>query len=329
MSDSPSFEQGPDFPEASPQASPKSFGEERPPYIGDPHAGSVPAAAQAPPPRGIALHALLFLATILTTLLAGTILAGVDPTKNPELIYRGIPFSFALMAILLSHEMGHYFMSRRHKVAATLPYFIPAPTLVGTFGAVIKMRSPVPDRRALLDIGAAGPIVGFIVSIPVLIIGLKLSEIRPGVATDMSFGTSLVLDLIARVLFPSVPEGQVLYMHPVAFAGWLGMLITMMNLLPMGSMDGGHIAYAVFGKRHYHISRVFAVALLATGAVGFLTNLHGLIVWGVWGTLNIFIGLRHPPPLDPDVPLDGKRKLVAVIAAIIFILTFVPMPVIY
>jgi membrane-associated protease RseP (regulator of RpoE activity) len=319
MSESPRFEHGPDYPELS--------GAHRALHIDHPPATPAPVAPEARRMRGIATHALLFLATILTTLLAGTLLAGVNPFATPELIYKGAPFSFAIMAILLSHEMGHYLMSRRHKVEATLPYFIPAPTLVGTFGAVIKMRSPVPSRSALLDIGAAGPIVGFIVSIPFLVVGLKLSEIRPGVAGDMNLGASLLLGFMEQYLFPSVPDGHVLYLHPVAFAGWLGMLVTMLNLLPIGSMDGGHIAYAVFGKRHALISRVFVVALLATGAIGYLLGIYGLIVWGVWGTMNIFIGLRHPPPVDSESPLDGKRKLVAVIAALIFILTFVPIPI--
>ncbi len=321
MSESPRFEHGPDYPELSSAA-------DRAPYIDHPPAESAPVAPKTRRRRGIATHVLLFLATILTTLIAGALLAGVNPVATPGLIYKGIPFSFSIMCILLSHEMGHYLMSRRHKVEATLPYFIPAPTLIGTFGAVIKMRSPVPSRRALLDIGAAGPIVGFIVSIPFLLVGLKLSQIKPGVAGDLSLGTSLLLGFMERSLFPSVPDGHVLYLHPVAFAGWLGMLVTMLNLLPIGSMDGGHIAYAVFGKRRHLISsRVFVVALLATGGAGYLLGLYGLIVWGVWGTMNIFIGLRHPPPTDSESPLDTRRKLIAAVAALIFILTFVPMPV--
>jgi membrane-associated protease RseP (regulator of RpoE activity) len=224
------------------------------------------------------------------------------------------------MSILLSHELGHYFMSRKHGVEATLPYFIPAPTMIGTFGAVIKMRSNVPDRRALLDIGAAGPIVGFIVSIPVLIIGLNLSKITPEASGGMTFGTSLLLEFMARYLFPATPEGHVIYLHPVGLAGWLGLLVTMMNLLPMGSMDGGHIAYALFGKWHRHISRFVVAAMLVMG-------LFGWAGWTVWGILNLFFGLRHPPPMNPDVPLDGKRKLVAAAAALIFILTFVPVPI--
>lgn len=320
MSDSPDYEREPDFPELS------AAYQFRP--IEPTPGGRVSADAAARPRPNAAINIVLFLATILTTVLAGAFLAEVNPIAHPELIFKGIPFSFALMSILLSHELGHYIMSRRHKVDATLPYFIPAPTLIGTFGAVIKMKSTVPDRRALLDIGAAGPIVGFVVSIPFLIIGLKLSKVTFGTAGGITFGTSLLMEFIARYLFPSVPDGHVIYLHPVALAGWLGLLVTMMNLLPMGSMDGGHIAYALFGKWHYHISRVVVVALVTTGIIGALTGIDGLIVWGVWGTVNVFFGLRHPPPLNPDAPLDAKRKLVAAIAALILILTFVPMPVI-
>ena len=218
-------------------------------------------AIRRPHRRKIRLNILLFLATILTTLLAGAILAEVDPLARPELIYKGFPFSCALMSILLSHELGHYLMSRLHRVDATLPYFIPAPTIVGTFGAIIRMNSNVPDRRALLDIGATGPIVGFVVSIPCVIIGLRLSEAVPGTSGGMIFGSSLLLEVISRASFPSVPEGYVINIHPVALAGWLGLLVTMMNLLPVGMMDGGHIAYALFGSWHRHISRVVVVIL--------------------------------------------------------------------
>jgi len=281
------------------------------------------SAGVAPGPRPgnkIGVNIALFLTTILTTLLAGALLAEVNPLSDPRLIYKGIPFSFSLISILLSHELGHYLMSRRHGVDATLPYFIPAPTLIGTFGAVIKIKSNLPDRRALLDIGAAGPIVGFVVSIPFLVVGLRMSEVTHGMAEGMTFGTSLMLEFVASNLFPDVPEGHVINLHPVALAGWLGLLVTMMNLLPMGSMDGGHIAYALFGKWHYHISRVMVVILVVMGT-------YGWFGWAVWGILNLFFGLRHPPPMHPEIPLDGKRKLVAAVSVIILILTFVPTPI--
>ncbi len=296
---------------------------EREPYI---YTGEVlspreptPFIPPEPPRPKIRTNIILFLLTIVTTTLAGTLLAEVNPVTHPQLIYKGIPFSATLMAILLSHELGHYLMSRWHKVDATLPYFIPAPTFIGTFGAIIKIRSNVPDRRALLDIGATGPIVGFMVSIPAIIIGLKLSQSMPGTSDGVSFGTSILLEFMARHIFPSVPEGHVISLHPVGLAGWLGLLVTMMNLLPMGMMDGGHIAYALFGKWHHHISRAMVVILLFMG-------IFGWIGWAVWGTLNLFFGLKHPPPTYPEIPLDRKRKLVGAVAVIILIITFVPIP---
>jgi membrane-associated protease RseP (regulator of RpoE activity) len=281
---------------------------------------SRPVQIRRPRHRRIWVNILLFLATIVTTLLAGTLLAEVDPIAQPKLIYKGIPFSAALMSILLSHELGHYVMSRKHRVDATLPYFIPAPTIVGTFGAVIRMNSSVPDRRALLDIGATGPIVGFIVSIPCLIIGFRLSEVAPGTSEGLVFGSSLLLEIISRAIFPSVPEGYVINIHPVALAGWLGLLVTMMNLLPLGMMDGGHIVYALFGGWHHHISRVMVVILVLMG-------IFGWIGWAIWGAVNLFFGLRHPPPLNPQVSLDRNRKIIAALAAVILVITFVPIPV--
>ncbi len=277
------------------------------------------APVYAPPRQKIRTNIVLFLLTLLTTLFAGSMLADVNPFANPELLYRGIPFSLTLMTILLSHELGHYLMSRRHKVDATLPYFIPAPTFIGTFGAVIKIRSNVPDRRALLDIGAAGPIIGFLFSLPALIIGFKLSYPVPGVSADLNFGSSILLEALTRLIFPHVPEGYAINLHPVALAGWIGLLVTMMNLLPVGMMDGGHIAYALFGKRHRQISRAVIALLLVMGIFGWFG-------WAIWGMLNLLFGLRHPPPINPEVQLDTKRKLVGALAGLIFILTFVPMP---
>lgn len=284
-----------------------------------PSGGFEPVGPHPRPRRRVAINIILFFATVLTTLLAGALLAEVNPISHPELIYKGFPFSITIMSILLSHELGHYLMSLHHKVDATLPYFIPAPTFIGTFGAIIKVNSNVPDRRALLDIGATGPIVGFVVSIPALIIGLRLSHTVADMSGGITFGSSLLLEIIADRLFPSVPEGYAIDLHPVALAGWIGLLVTMLNLLPVGMMDGGHIAYALFGKWHRHISRAMVVILLIMG-------FYGWAGWAVWGMLNLLFGLRHPPPTNPDVPLDGKRKFVGALAVVILVLTFVPTP---
>jgi membrane-associated protease RseP (regulator of RpoE activity) len=285
-----------------------------------PIAESYPEAIpQARPRRKIRLNIILFFLTLLSTVFAGAILAEINPVAQPLLLYKGIPFSITIMSILLSHELGHYLMSRRHKVDATLPYFIPAPTFVGTFGAVIKINSNVPDRKALLDIGAAGPIIGFLFSVPALIIGLKLSHPVAGMTGGVNFGSSLLLEFLARHYFSGIPDGYAINLHPVALAGWIGLLVTMMNLLPIGMMDGGHISYALFGRRHYHISRIMIAVLLVMGIVGWFG-------WAVWAMLNVAFGLRHPAPTHPEVPLDGKRKVIGALAAIIFIVTFVPTP---
>ncbi|RJP13998.1 MAG: site-2 protease family protein [Candidatus Abyssobacteria bacterium SURF_5] len=269
--------------------------------------------------RKISTNIILFIATLFTTIFAGAMLAEVNPVTHPHLLYRGIPFSLTLMGILLSHELGHYLMSRRHNVDATLPYFIPAPTFVGTFGAVIKVNSNVPDRRALLDIGASGPIIGFLFSIPALVIGFELSYPVPDITGGINFGSSILLEVLAGIFFSSIPDGYAINLHPIALAGWIGLLVTMMNLLPVGMMDGGHISYALFGRRHYHISVAVVVVLLVMG-------IYGWFGWAIWGMLNMAFGLRHPPPTHPHVPLDGRRKLIGAAAAVIFIVTFVPMP---
>ena len=198
-----------------------------------------------------------FLFTLLTTIFAGALQEGVNPFETPGQIYRGIPFSFSLMGILLSHEFGHYLAAKRHGLNVTLPYFIPAPPIIGTFGAFIKMRSLVRDRRMLMDVGAAGPLVGVVVAIPLLIAGLRLSEVKliQGEA-GMNLGSSLLLSLLSRIVVGPLPEGYDIVIHPVGFAGWIGLLVTALNLLPVGQLDGGHVAYALFGEWQNRISKI-------------------------------------------------------------------------
>lgn len=270
------------------------------------------------------LPVALFLSTGLTTLLAGAYQEGRDPLQRPADLIHGLPFSFTLMAILFCHEMGHYVASKRYGVRTTLPYFIPGPWpplgLIGTFGAFIRMKSPILVKNALIDIGAAGPIAGFVVAAVAVGVGLQTSEIvpiKPG--AGLQLGDSLAFSLIARLLGKVPPEGYDIVLNPVAFAGWIGFFVTALNLLPIGQLDGGHIAYAMFGGRHRQISVAMVVALFVLGMLGWSG-------WYVWGALAAVLGIHHPPLVDEDVPFDRKHLFVGWVSVILFILTFTPIP---
>ncbi len=268
------------------------------------------------------LHILLFLCTLVTTTMAGAMQNGVDPLSNPWEIYSGLPFAVTLITILLVHEMGHYLMSRYHGVKATLPYFIPAPSFIGTFGAFIKMNSPPPDRRSLFDVAAAGPLAGLVLAIPAVIIGLQLSTVSPDDRTGggITLGSSLLLNFLSQITLGLLPDDANIVMHPIGFAGWIGLLVPAMNLLTVGQLDGGHVIYALFGERYLWVSRTASVAILS---LGFLRWWDG---WLIWGLLLLFLGLRHPPPLDPYTPLDTKRKFMGWLMLAILAVTFIPIP---
>lgn len=275
----------------------------------------------APPrkPR-VFWNLILFFLTLITTVLAGALQEGVNPITHPEKISRGIPFALALMGILLAHELGHYLVARKNGVNVTLPYFIPAPSFIGTFGAFIKMRSAARDRRMLMDIGAAGPLVGVLVSIPILILGLSLSEVkRLEGQMGTNLGDSILLWLISRWVVGAVPAGYDVIIHPVGFAGWIGLLVTSLNLLPVGQLDGGHVVYALVGERQKKISKIVFAGLLALGIFGW----EG---WLFWALLLLIMGFRHPPPLEWWVPLDWKRKVLGWVTLAVFVLTFIPVP---
>jgi membrane-associated protease RseP (regulator of RpoE activity) len=282
-----------------------------------------PGPAPSPPKPRIAVNISLFFLTVFTTLLAGALHEGVDPLKNPEQILKGIPFSFSLMGILLAHELGHYLTARKHGLNVTLPYFIPAPPfpfIIGTFGAFIKMRSPVSDRRMLLDVGATGPLVGVAVSIPFLILGFQLSEVKMVQGQmGLTLGSSLLLYLISWLVVGPLPAGFDIVIHPVGFAGWIGLLVTSLNLIPIGQLDGGHVAYALLGEKQNKISKYVFLALLALGIFGWPG-------WLFWSLLLFIMGFRHPPPLHGWVSLDRKRKVIGWLTVAIFILTFIPVP---
>lgn len=287
------------------------------------------------------LNFLLFFLTILTTTAAGAFYNGANPFKGLSLFLKGIPFSVTLMAILLAHEMGHYITSKKHKVRVSLPYFIPAPPppifpfIIGTFGAFIKMQSPMKDRKSLLDVGVAGPLIGVIISIPALIIGLRLSEIKimPELKGAMLLGESILFNLLAKITLGNLPEHHHIVLHPIAFAGWIGLLVTSLNLIPIGQLDGGHIAYALLGDKWYGKVCKFTFAiLLVFGSLGLLES-SGLLRfpgwpgWLIWAALLYILGLKHPQPQDFWTPLDRTRKGLGILAMLVFFLTFTPIPI--
>jgi len=217
------------------------------------------------------VHAVLFIATIITTTIAGALFEGVDFKEGVSVLWRGLPFSCTLLVILLSHEMGHYLASRGHRVKATLPYFIPAPFIgVGTFGAFIKIKEPIRDRRSLLDIGVAGPLSGAVLSIIAVVWGLGHSQVlfTPLEKETMTLGEPLLFKMLSILTIGKLPENANVILHPVAFAGWLGLFITALNLIPVGQLDGGHIVFALTGPWHLFISRFAFLALVIIGVWG-------------------------------------------------------------
>jgi len=271
-------------------------------------------------PAKVWINMLLFVITVFTTTLAGAIMEPIE-TIYIRWFLGGIKFSAPLLLILGVHEMGHYVASRMHHVKATLPYFIPAPTFIGTFGAVIRIKEPIRDRKSLIDIGAAGPLAGFIIGLPILVWGVAKSEIIPIPEAIQGFqlGNSLILITVSKLIWGTIPEGYDIYLSAPAFAAWLGMFVTSLNLLPVGQLDGGHIAYALWGKGAYRISKIVFFALFPLG--------YFWPGWIFWALLVFFIlRLKHPPLNDMNTPLDEKRIMVGYICLFIFIITFIPVP---
>ncbi|MEW6269155.1 MAG: site-2 protease family protein [Thermodesulfobacteriota bacterium] len=284
--------------------------------------------AQAVPERRIGssttVHVLLFVLTFLTTTMAGALHEGIDPVTDPWGLVEGLPFSTTLMLILLCHELGHYSFAAFHRVPATLPYFIPGPPfLVGTFGAFIRMQGMPRTRRALFDVGAAGPWAGFVVAVPAVVLGLGWSEVRP-LETDfvggLSLGNSLLFSTLSRWVLGVHPDDATILLHPVALAGWFGIFVTFLNLLPVGQLDGGHVVYALFGRGHRMIARLFFVVVLGMGFLGW----QGWFVWAL--LLGFVLRVDHPDTADRDTPLDPFRKLAAWATIGVFVATFMPVP---
>jgi membrane-associated protease RseP (regulator of RpoE activity) len=285
-----------------------------------------------------ALALLLFLLTVLSTLAVGAQLSiayaanetpfsqDFDPLAplqrawaHPKILLLGIPFSFTLLGILLAHELGHFFACKYYGIDATYPYFIPAPTLIGTMGAFIRIRSPIHNRRALFDVGVAGPVVGFLFALPALALAIWYSKVVPGAEANSTivFGNPLLVKLFAAVLRPDVPLDSLL-LNPVGRAAWVGLFATALNLLPAGQLDGGHVVYSVASEKHARISLAVIIALVPLALLW-----SG---WLVWAVLLLILGFRHPPLLDRWEPLDARRRAWALVALLIFALCFTPIP---
>jgi len=283
------------------------------------------------------LNVLLFVLTLGSTFLVGLSwsasyvnvqAAGPDgaapphPLQDPRVLILSLAYTMALLVILTGHEMGHYLTCRKYGLSATLPFFIPAPTLIGTMGAFIRIRSPITAKRALFDVGAAGPLAGFVLSVPVLGIGLALSRVVPALPRDQAliFGEPLLVKLFNAVVFGRIDPRMDVLLHPVAFAGWVGLLVTAINLFPIGQLDGGHLLYAVFGSRAKIAGRAF-LALFVVLGVFFWAG------WLLWAGLILILGVKHPPIWDEGAPLGKARTIWAILILIIFAVSFIPAPI--
>lgn len=302
------------------------------------------------------LHVALFLATLVSALAAGSLMIGIDPVRtrfvpvgpnallpvptgiDPPALWLGASFALPFLGILFAHEMGHYVAARRHRIPVTPPFFIPFPpwySLVGTLGAFIRIKGPTVRRSVLLDVAAAGPVASFVLSIPLLLIGLALSV--PAVSGSATLttpftvhfagevvriGNGPLLHVLGTLFFPGAFGSVPIELHPVAFAGWLGLFVTALNLLPLGQLDGGHILYCLWEQpTQVRAARLFVAALVPMGMVWW--------GWWLWGGAALLVNrgrLRHPPVVQPAVPLSPRRALVARLAILAFFLTFVPVP---
>jgi membrane-associated protease RseP (regulator of RpoE activity) len=322
---------------------------------------TVPEVWVTAPKRRRWLHVLLFALTGVTTLAVGARLAhnfsrnlpayDLDADLNPFtgvlgqpwILLDGAPFAVSLLAILLAHEMGHYLLCRRYGIAASYPYFLPAPTIIGTLGAFIRIKAPILSRRALFDIAIGGPLAGFALALPLLAVGVALSQVKPGLgqADTIHFGFPLLVKWMNAAVFPGVTPADV-NLHPIARAAWVGLFATALNLLPAGQLDGGHLLYAWNRRWHAVVSRVVTLALglpmlllafcwlLATRSPAFdalaaRIGEHYWHGWFLWSAVLLVIGTRHPPLYDLTPIGPGRRALLA-LAVAMFALCFTPAP---
>ena len=275
------------------------------------------------------VNLLCFFLTVMTTLIAGTVMTLEDYTwatlldisLSPVYWTLGLPYSLGVMSILGAHEMGHYLVCRYYRIDASLPFFLPAPHLFGTFGAIIRIRAPITNRRALFDIGVAGPIAGFVVAVPVLLIGLSHSTPiqQPPAPGDIGLASCLLLEILYPLFFDLGP-GVSLRLDPLFAAAWLGLLATSLNLLPIGQLDGGHMLYAMSRPLHHVVSRAGVWVLCLGGA---LVGGWHLVIFGI---LFAIIGPRHPPLVEERTGLGPGRLVIAFVGLLIFFLSFIPVP---
>jgi len=282
--------------------------------------------------KSVWANIILLIATVITTILTGSILyiGKLDMWSVPNfwdifnignLFYGGILFALPLMSILFVHEMGHYYISKKHGIATSLPFFIPIPPIlpdfnIGTFGALISSRDPMPNKKALFDVGIAGPLAGFLIALPITIIGIatsKMVSVDPSVTGQPMLGSSILFMFIANLIH-GMPQGFGLDLSLTAFAGWVGLLITSINLLPASQLDGGHIFRAVLGKKQKYAGWIAVFIMIFTG-------------WFFFAILIVLVmGMAHPPPLNDSTKLDTKRKILFIVILAILILCYIPYP---
>ena len=294
------------------------------------------AQAEVAEPARPMLHLALFLATVITTLLAGAFEQEVtwqQLLSDPSRILAGLPFSATLIGILGVHELGHYAVGRRHGMPVSLPFFIPVPPvppfLLGTLGAVIRLRGAIRDRRALFDMAVAGPLAGLVIAIPAYVVGIARSRVVPMAELaarpdgELMLGPSILPVLIHHlVLGPMPPDGGGITLHPIATAAWFGFFVTALNLIPAGQLDGGHVVYAIFGGRHAAISK------LAVGGLVLIGLAFGSINWLVWAALIVgLMGFQHSPTMDDITPLDGWRRALGLLTLVLLLLLLPPVPI--
>lgn len=288
-------------------------------------------------PGRVWIHVLLLALTLLTTTVMGARLVdnfahNIPPFSDddldafarlftdPSLLAAGLPFSLTLLTILMAHEMGHYLACVYYRIDASLPYFLPSPTIIGTLGAFIRIRSPIPTRRQLFDVGVAGPLAGFIFLVPALFIGVAYSKVIPeiNVRGDIAFGVPPLLALAQSLLFPGAAPADI-YLHPIGRAAWVGLLATALNLLPIGQLDGGHILYSFAGRWHRTLTHIFIALLLP---LGFLYSKS----WIVWAVI-LFLFARKHPRIHDRLPMGAGRAALALLSLAIFLSAFSLIPI--